>query len=85
MTLLLAVVAGAMVGLGLLVAAVAIAGPPERHESRRRVELPAWLSDRFALRVSLAAVAAVVVWAVTGWPAGGLVAGVGAAAGPGLV
>jgi len=84
-TLLLAVVAGAMVGLGLLVAAVAITGPPERHEPRQRVELPSWLSDRFALRASLAAVAAVAVWAVTGWPAGGLVAGVGAAAAPSLV
>ena len=84
-TVLVAVVAGAMVGLGLFVAAVAVAGPPAPRETPRRIELPSWLSDRLVLRVSLAAVAVVVVWSVTGWPAGGLVAGVGAAAGPSLI
>lgn len=85
MITLIAVVAGATVGVGLLVAAVAVAGLPERHEPRRHAELPPWLSDRFMLRVALAAVAVVVVWAVTGWPAGGLVAGVGAVTAPSLV
>lgn len=84
-TVLVAVVAGAMVGLGLFVAAVAVAGPPELREPRRRIDPPSWLSDRFVLRLSLAAVAVVVVWSVTGWPAGGLVAGVSAAAGPSLI
>lgn len=84
-TVLVAVVAGGMVGLGLLVGAVAILGPPEPPASRPRVELPAWLSDRLVLRISLGAAAGVVVWAVTAWPAGGLVAGVGAVAGPSLV
>ena len=84
-TVLIAVVAGGMVGLGLLVGTIAIVGPPEPPEPRPRVELPAWLSDRLALRISLAAVAVAAVWVATGWPAGALVAGVGAATGPSLV
>lgn len=85
--IVLAVAAGATVGLGVFVAAVAVTGPPTSSpwSARRALERPLWLSDRVALRAALATVAAVVVWAVTGWPAGGLVAGVGAAAAPSLV
>jgi tight adherence protein B len=43
------------------------------------------MSDKLGLRAALAAVATVAVWAVTGWPAGGLIAGLAAAAGPSLV
>jgi Flp pilus assembly protein TadB len=81
----LAVVAGAVVGLGLFVAVMAVVGQPSPEASRRPRVLPPWLSDRMALRASLAAVALVLVWAVTGWPAGGLMAAVIAAAAPSLV
>jgi Flp pilus assembly protein TadB len=80
-----AVVGGALIGLGLFVGVVALVGQPSRLVARTRPTLPPWLSDKFALRLSLAAVATVVVWAVTGWPAGGLIAGSAAAAGPSLV
>ena len=85
MTVVLAVVAGAAVGLGLFIAAVALLGDPPPRQARARSELPPWLSDRLALRLSLAAVATVLVWLVTGWPVGGLLAGVAAAAGPSLI
>ena len=80
-----AVLGGALIGLGLFVGVVALVGQPSRLVARTRPALPPWLSDKFALRASLAAVATVVVWAVTGWPAGGLIAGLAAAAGPSLV
>ena len=83
--MLVAVIAGSMVGLGLFVAAVAVAGPPPLRTSRRRLEVRSWLSDRIALRACLAAASVVGVWAATGWPAGGLIAGMGVAAGPNLV
>jgi Flp pilus assembly protein TadB len=73
-----------MVGLGLFVGVVAFVGQPTRA-ARPRVELPPWLSDRIALRASLAAVATVLVWVVTGWPAGALIAGLTAAAAPSVV
>jgi len=84
-TVALAVVAGAVVGLGLFTGVVALFGDPAPRQARPRLELPAWLSDRLALRLALAAVATVVVWLVTGWPVGGLLAGVAAAAGPSLL
>ena len=80
-----AVLGGALIGLGLFVGVVALVGQPSRLVARTRPALPPWLSDKTALRLSLAAVATVVVWAVTGWPAGGLIAGLAAAAGPSLV
>ena len=85
MTIILAVVAGALIGLGLFVAVAAMLGQPSVPVQRATVELPAWLSDRLALRASLAAVSTIVVWAATGWPAGGVVAGIGAVALPSLV
>lgn len=84
-TLTLAVIAGGLIGLGMLVAAAGVFGQPSTAVRPTRAEFPAWLSDRLVLRASLAAVGTVVVWAATGWPAGGLVAGVGAAAIPSLV
>jgi tight adherence protein B len=84
-TLLVAIVAGGMVGLGLFVGVVAFAGLPTRVMARQRVELPQWLSDRIALRASLTAVATVLVWVVTGWPAGALMAGLAAASAPSVV
>jgi Flp pilus assembly protein TadB len=80
-----AVLGGALIGLGLFVGVIAMAGEPSRLADRARPALPSWLSDKFALRLSLAAAATVVVWSVTGWPAGGLIAGLSAAAGPSLV
>lgn len=85
MTTVVAVVAGGVVGLGLFVGVIAFVGQPSLPTMRQRVELPPWLSDRMALRASLAAVATVVVWAVTSWPAGGLIAGLAAAAAPSVV
>lgn len=85
MVIVAAVVGGALIGLGLFVGVVALVGQPSRLVGRTRPTLPPWLSDKFALRLSFAAVATVVVWAVTGWPAGGLIAGSAAAAGPSLV
>ena len=85
MTVVLAVVAGAVVGLGLFIGVVALFGEPSPRAARARLELPPWLSERLALRLSLAAVATVLVWLVTGWPVGGLLAGVAAAAGPSLI
>lgn len=85
MVIVAAVVGGALIGFGLFVGVVALVGQPWRLVGRTRLALPPWLSDKFALRLSLAAVATVVVWAVTGWPAGGLIAGLAAAAGPSLV
>ncbi len=80
-----AVLGGAVIGLGVFVAVVAMAGQPSRLVQGGRPAVPAWLSDKFGLRVALAVVATVVVWVVTGWPAGGLIAGLAAAAGPSLV
>lgn len=80
-----AVVGGALIGLGVFVAVVAMAGQPSRLVQVARPALPAWLSDKLGLRVALAVVATVVVWVVTGWPAGALIAGLAAAAGPSLV
>jgi tight adherence protein B len=81
-----AVLGGALIGLGLFVAVVATAGEPSRLVlDGPRPILPGWLSDKLALRLSLAVAAAVVVWVVTGWPACGLIAGLAAAAGPSLV
>ena len=85
MVIVAAVLGGALIGFGLFVGVVALVGQPSRLVGRTRPALPPWLSDKFALRLSLAAVATVVVWAVTGWPAGGLIAGLAAAAGPSLV
>lgn len=85
MVIVAAVLGGALIGLGLFVGVIAMAGEPSRLADRARPALPSWLSDKFALRLSLAAAATVVVWSVTGWPAGGLIAGLGAAAGPSLV
>jgi tight adherence protein B len=81
----LGVLAGAMVGLGVYAAAAAIGGQPPPTRQRTAPVMPSWLSDRVALRASLAAVATVVVWAVTGWPAGGIIAGLSAASAPSLV
>ena len=80
-----AVVGGALIGLGLFVALVAMVGEPSRLVPSVRPTLPPWLSDKLALRASLGAVATVVVWAVTGWPAGALIAALAAAAGPSLI
>lgn len=75
---------GAVVGLGLLLVVLGVRGTPERPP-RRDAPLPAWLSDRLLLRACLAGAALVIVWLATGWPAGGLIAAVGGAAGPSLV
>lgn len=80
-----AVLGGALIGLGVFVAVVAMAGQPSRLVQGARPAPPAWLSDKLGLRAALAAVATVVVWTVTGWPAGGLIAGLASAAGPSLV
>jgi len=80
-----AVLGGALIGLGLFVGVVALVGQPSPLTDRTRPALPPWPSDKAALRASLAAVATVVVWAITGWPAGGLIAGLAAAAAPSLV
>lgn len=85
MTVLLAVVAGALVGLGLYVGVVAVIGDPSDYRPRSHIEVPSWLSDRLALRVSLAVIASVLVWLVTGWPIGGLLAGVAALATPSII
>jgi Flp pilus assembly protein TadB len=80
-----AVLGGALIGLGLFVAVAATAGEPSRLMPAGRPSIPIWLSDKLALRVSLAVVATVAVWVVTGWPAGALIAGLAAAAAPSLV
>jgi Flp pilus assembly protein TadB len=80
-----AVVGGALIGLGLFVALVAMVGEPSRLVPGVRPTLPPWLSDKLALRASLSAVATVVVWAITGWPAGALIAALAAAAAPSLI
>lgn len=85
MTALLGVLAGALIGLGLFIGIGAFVGQPSPTAVRQRVDLPPWLSDRMALRASLAAMAGVVVWAGTTWPAGGLIAGLAAAAAPSVV
>lgn len=85
MTVLVAVVAGAMIGLGVFVAVVTLTGSAPSFAPSGRRQLPRWLSERAALRASLAAIAVVVVWAVTGWPAGGLIAGLAASAAPNLI
>ena len=79
-----AVAAGATVGLGLFVAVVALFGNPTLPQ-RHRGTVPTWARDRLLLRVALGAAAAIVVWAVTEWPVGGLLGGLGAAAAPSLV
>lgn len=73
---------GAVIGIGLLVLAVGVAGPPARREARPR---PSWASDRLVLRVGLAFAGAVVVALATGWPAGALIAAIGGWASPTLV
>lgn len=80
----LAVLGGAVTGLGLFVAVVGVCGSPT-NTAHTALRLPPWLSDRLAFRASLAAVSATVVWVATGWPAGGLIAGTGAGAVPSLV
>ena len=83
-TTLAAVIAGAMIGLGLLLAVVAVFGRPSLP-SRPWLERPHWVGDRLLMRTALAVVSSVVIWSATGWPAGGIVAGLGAAAAPSLV
>ena len=80
-----AVVGGALIGLGVFVAAVAVVDQPSPLVQGARPPLPAWLSDKLRFRAVLAVVATVVVWSATGWPAGALIAGLAAAAGPSLV
>lgn len=74
---------GAAVGLGLLLLAIAITGPPTRTAGART--RPQWTSDRLVLRLSLAFAGAIVVALATGWPAGALIAGIGGWASPTLV
>ncbi len=83
--MVLAVAVGATVGLGLFIGVAALVGDPSSARAGHRVEIPPWLSDRLALRASLAVVATVLVWLVTGWPVGGLLAGAGAMAAPNLI
>lgn len=85
MTALVAVLAGSMIGLGLFVAVITLTGSVPSYVPSGRRQLPRWLSERAVLRASLAATAVIVVWAVTGWPAGGLIAGLAAAAAPNLI
>lgn len=84
-TVVVAVVAGGVVGLGLFIGVIALLGDPSSWQARSQLELPPWLSDRLALRAALAVTATVLVWLVTGWPVGGLLAGVAAAAEPSLI
>lgn len=85
MSLLGAVLAGAVVGLGVLVAAVAAFGQPSLPAALTGTALPAWAGDRLALRAALAAMAAVVLWLATGWPAGAAMAAIAAGAAPSLL
>jgi tight adherence protein B len=83
-TSLSAALCGAVVGLGLLLVALGVRGAAPR--SRRRPQpVPPWLADRLTLRIALGGAGLVVVWLVTGWPAGGAIAAIGGAAAPSLV
>lgn len=84
MTALAAALCGAVAGLGVVLVALGVRGTAPR-EPRPERPTPAWMGDRIVLRVAFAAVALVVVWLVTGWPAGGAIAAVGGAAAPSLV
>lgn len=84
MSVLAAALCGAIVGLGLVLAALGLRGTPPR-EPRPAPTTPTWMADRLLLRVVLGAVGLVVVWLATGWPAGGAIAAVGGASAPSLV
>ncbi len=76
-----AAVAGALVGLGVLVAAVGVFAadqlPVPVPDRRRAGNLQA-----MALRVGGSLLVGLVAWSVTGWPVGGLLVAMGAAAAP---
>jgi Flp pilus assembly protein TadB len=75
---------GGIVGLGVLLVLLGVRGAPPRAPRPAR-PIPDWVSDRLLLRTVLAGAGLVVVWAATGWPAGGAIAAVGGAAAPSLV
>jgi Flp pilus assembly protein TadB len=75
---------GGIVGLGVLLVLLGVRGTPPRAPRPAR-PIPDWVSDRLLLRTVLAGAGLVVVWAATGWPAGGAIAAVGGAAAPSLV
>lgn len=84
MTALAAAFCGAVVGLGVLLLALGIRGTTP-SEPRQSQSLPPWMADRLSLRVALGGAGLIVVWLVTGWPAGGAIAAVGGVAAPSLV
>lgn len=85
MTALVAAAAGALVGLGAFVVVAGLFGRLGRTVRAPRLALPMWLRDRLLLRASGAAAGTVLVWAATGWPVGGVLAGLGAFSVPSLL
>lgn len=71
---LAAALAGAVVGLGLLVVTAGLAGVQWRP---RWPAVPRWNADRVLLRAGLGAAGFVGAWLATGWPAGAMVAATG--------
>jgi tight adherence protein B len=87
---LVAVLAGAVFGLGVWCLVRGLSGSPLDDESvrpSRQVPFAERLSriDRIGLRTGAAVVAAVVIGVLTGWPVGVLLAGIGGFAAPSLL
>jgi tight adherence protein B len=79
---------GAIAGLGVFLAVAVVARPPSSAQRRPwsdRLRTSTWTNDRIALRLGAAVVALFAVWLATGWPVGGIAAGVTGAAAPSLL
>jgi hypothetical protein len=82
---LLAAVGGATVGVGLLLVALGLGRTTDRTSGRVGQRVASRTrSDKVLLRAALGSAGLLIVWGATGWPAAGLMAAVGGAAGPSL-